>query len=281
MPDQDSSGHIDFGAQLRHERELRNVSLDDVARVTRISRRYLEALEEGRPQDLPGLPFVKGFVGAYARHLGLDPAETLERFESATAARPVEPAPAPPPKKKGGGNRVVRIVTPVLLAAAGLALFLFLAGRAPEESQTPAPPPVAEPAPVPEAAPEEVAAAPSPAVSPAPSPESSARGLSLVLTAAAACWIHAVPDEGPPRDFTIQPGQTAELTAARTLAVTFGNAGGVSLRLNGRDLGPAGRSGEVKRDLVFSWDPVGGAQFRESPPNAPSAPGGSPSGEGR
>lgn len=61
-----------FGEHLRRERELRGVSLDEVAAATRIKTSFLEALENGRWEELPGGAFNRGFIRATARFLGLD-----------------------------------------------------------------------------------------------------------------------------------------------------------------------------------------------------------------
>ncbi len=62
------------GNKLREAREARGLSLDDVAHVTRIPRSSLALLEEGRADKLPAPVFVRGFIRAYARAVGLDPA---------------------------------------------------------------------------------------------------------------------------------------------------------------------------------------------------------------
>ena len=60
------------GELLREQREELGLDINDVGEVLRIKPAFLEALEENRPQDLPGPTYVLGFVRAYARHLGLD-----------------------------------------------------------------------------------------------------------------------------------------------------------------------------------------------------------------
>ena len=61
------------GALLRRLREQAPASLADVAEITKISKRYLMALEENDFAVLPALVYVRGFVTEYARALGLDP----------------------------------------------------------------------------------------------------------------------------------------------------------------------------------------------------------------
>jgi cytoskeletal protein RodZ len=90
-----------FGETLRRERELRQISLREIAEATKINLRYLDALERDDFRHLPGGVFNKGFVRAYAQFIGIDP-ETMvtayldeERRQQARTARVgVQPAPA-------------------------------------------------------------------------------------------------------------------------------------------------------------------------------------------
>jgi len=61
-----------FGKQLKQERESRNVALDEIARSTKIRVRYLQALEEGQHERLPGIVFAKGYIRAFAETIGAD-----------------------------------------------------------------------------------------------------------------------------------------------------------------------------------------------------------------
>ena len=61
-----------FGEELRRERELREISLREISESTKISMRFLQALENNDFTHLPGGQFTKGFVRAYATHIGID-----------------------------------------------------------------------------------------------------------------------------------------------------------------------------------------------------------------
>jgi len=65
---------------LQNGRAARGMSLEDVARVTKIQPRILERLETGRLDGLPAEVFVRGFVRNFARCVGLDEAEALRRY---------------------------------------------------------------------------------------------------------------------------------------------------------------------------------------------------------
>ncbi|WGM40613.1 RodZ domain-containing protein [Caulobacter sp. NIBR1757] len=72
----------DVGAALKAIRQFHGVTLQDLADATRIRQTYLEALEGMRLDELPSRPFAIGYVKAYARHLGLDADEAVERFRN-------------------------------------------------------------------------------------------------------------------------------------------------------------------------------------------------------
>jgi cytoskeletal protein RodZ len=72
----------ELGTILQETREARNLTLEDVAQVTRIRVRYLEALEEGRYDVLPTPVHVRGFLRNYAIFLNLDPEPLIARYNS-------------------------------------------------------------------------------------------------------------------------------------------------------------------------------------------------------
>ncbi len=78
-----------FGEKLRRERELRKISLDQIATATKISTRMLKALEEEKFELLPGGIFNKGFIRAYAKFLGMDEDQAIADYVAASG--PEEP----------------------------------------------------------------------------------------------------------------------------------------------------------------------------------------------
>jgi len=65
------------GARLRRNRLQRGLELDEIARITKVSSTYLRFIEEDHFDGLPAPVYVRGFVTAYARCLGLDPARVV------------------------------------------------------------------------------------------------------------------------------------------------------------------------------------------------------------
>ena len=98
----------DFGSYLKHERELRGVPLDEIAQSTKISIRFLRALEENRFEDLPGEVFVKGFIRSYGQAIGSNVDELLAAYhESGSKRQDIEPSDTeiPPSKEEPPGRR--------------------------------------------------------------------------------------------------------------------------------------------------------------------------------
>jgi len=70
----------EFGDKFRKAREKKEISLDDVSNVTKIGVRMLRAIEEEHFDQLPGGVFNKGFIRAYAKHLGLNDEEAVSDY---------------------------------------------------------------------------------------------------------------------------------------------------------------------------------------------------------
>lgn len=83
----------EFGSYLKHERELRGVPLDQIAESTKISIRFLRALEEGRFEDLPGEVFIKGFIRSYGQAIGSNVDELLAAYHE-SGSKPQDPGPS-------------------------------------------------------------------------------------------------------------------------------------------------------------------------------------------
>ena len=73
----------ELGSMMREMRQAMQRDLKDVAQELRIRRPYLEAIEEGRLDDLPGPAYTTGFLRAYSDYLGLDGEDIVNRFKQA------------------------------------------------------------------------------------------------------------------------------------------------------------------------------------------------------
>jgi len=75
-----------LGDYLKSKREALNISLQEIAQVTRIRRSILEAIEGNRYDLLPPKVFAQGFIKSYASYLGLDENEVIKRYSELVEA---------------------------------------------------------------------------------------------------------------------------------------------------------------------------------------------------
>jgi cytoskeleton protein RodZ len=118
-----------FGENLRREREMRGVTLEEISAATKISVRFLKSIENEEFSRLPGGIFSRSFVRAYARYLGLEEDPLLEEYQLAAKDRgDVNLTQFSPPKTYSRPERrshtaLWGALVAVVLMAAGLALW--------------------------------------------------------------------------------------------------------------------------------------------------------------
>jgi transcriptional regulator with XRE-family HTH domain len=111
-----------FGEHLRREREMRGVSLDEISAATRISTRFLEAIEKDQWDQLPGGVFNRGFIRSIARFLGLDEDSLVAEYalgNSNGAPAPAAAAPKVPSRMPRNWQPAVTAVVVIVLLLAG------------------------------------------------------------------------------------------------------------------------------------------------------------------
>jgi transcriptional regulator with XRE-family HTH domain len=106
-----------FGERLKRERELREVTVKEIASATRIAPKFLEALENEDWNKLPGGVFGRGFVRSIARYLGLSEENLLSDYDLARGEASV-PAAQKPEERIPAAPKWIPALAAVLLIAA-------------------------------------------------------------------------------------------------------------------------------------------------------------------
>ena len=204
------------GEFLRRERELRHISLDQVAERTKINRRYLEAIEEERYEHLPGEAFVRGFIRSYAQSVGLDPEDTLLIYNHSRMTHKVVP-PHPEgltPARRTWNERMLLwlLMVGVLFVGGVLISVVSLLNR-------------------PNLEPSAVSAR-------ADTAGTLSTGVPLMLTvnASSDTWLRVTIDDQESQDMVLRAGQSTKWLGRERFVLSIGNARATHLRLNGRDL---------------------------------------------
>ena len=273
-----------FGEYLKRERVGRKIPLGEIAEETRIPAHILEAIEEARLESLPAEVYVKGFIRAYARYLGMDDKEVLQRFQHDLGH--FLPTATHTLNKKLGHRKKPWIAWAIMAIAIATTLFFVLsiqkenpipietqssrekqASSSPnagtvKENRTPDPSKEGSPASLrvepstkglegavmterPQEQPEGL---PPEKVLPSSTPlvrTSPPEPFSLEARARSLTWIRYAVDGGPPEEVLLRPDETFVWNATQRLKLRLGNGGGVSLTLNGKPMDPVGKEGEV------------------------------------
>jgi cytoskeletal protein RodZ len=285
--------------RLRRERELRGISLQQIAQETKITVRFLEALEDDRLEMIPGEFYRRSYLRAYARYLGLDEERALNAYAMAHAPPSVESRAERTPEEHAqpGLPNLAKSGVAVFLVSS-LAAMVYLIGRMERSSaSTPTIParaldvessggqapmagagsPVdvqtttgspsdrapgadvgAEPGAVPRnvsgagrtnVAREGLGLARGPGETSALSPR---RGLEIVVSVEEPCWLQIHADGELVDSGVKERGYQLALSASRDVRLWLGNAGGVSMSLNGSPARSLGAPGEVRRDVSIT-----------------------------
>jgi cytoskeleton protein RodZ len=238
-----------LGERFRAAREARGLSLSDVSEQIRIRSVYLAAIEEENWSAIGAPVYVRGFLRTYARFLGLDPEEVVASFNSAPVAQS-QAAPAgefrtsrtrqiSAPEADERGSRGAPLVWAAALVAVLLVAFVVYNEFTMRHRPGPASLAVGTEEPV----------LPSNSPSPEPSPTPAASpGLdgpnSLALVLSAPSWLRVTVDGNVSMEGTF-PAGTAKIFHGKNARVRIGNAGGVEIFVDGKDVGKLGKPGDV------------------------------------
>ncbi len=119
-----------LGGYLRRERELRHITLEEVAEGTKIGIHILKAMEADRWEELPGKIFIKGFTKSYAEFIGLVPEDVIlryqEQIEDLEAERGIESVTGRYGKKIPLFNRhIIGLIVLIFTLIVGLGCWFF------------------------------------------------------------------------------------------------------------------------------------------------------------
>lgn len=256
------------GYTLRQERERQNLSIGDIEQGTSIRADYIEAIENGEYDKLPGKVYTKGFIKNYAKFLGLDAdavgkefAADMNELESTpepapeveeTAQAPTKPVEVKPVKKerkplghsvqqesRRSPNRLI-VAAVILIAALAGSAWAFLSGSDDEVAKVN--PPVQQQTVAPEPAPVET---PTPVANANPAPEPKKDGVEIQARFNDRCWALVTVDGAVVQEGVIEGGQTVSWEGKENITFRLGNAGAVEFFQDGKSLGVLGGVGDV------------------------------------
>jgi len=239
-----------FGASFKRARESSGLPLEKIAAETRISTRFLVAIENEDFHLLPGGVFNRGFIRSYAERVGLNPDQALADYDRISTAVE-EPVEVLRNVERASMKKSERSLYPIAGGLLALLIIVFYVvtrnGSAGSVAEPVTPVPQAAPAVAPVPADPVAAAAPEPAITPVPAPAVETPPLVLDLDVKDVSWIKITTDGTVALSDNLQAGSKQHFTAKSSIDLVLGNAGGANFTINGRELGMLGKSGEVRQ----------------------------------
>lgn len=233
-----------LGEFLKRERELKNISLRELAKNTRVREQFLKAIEEDRYELLPSSIYVRGFLSAYAKYVRLDPHDVLLRYERSLKGEEIIPSEVKSkrkPLRKAIWNRKhIWMVSGVIVISLLISYFLHPYLSGPPVEDIPNKQEVREALPI-------ITTTQIPEVSPA----IEEKPFSLELKAIEETWVKIQVNGQSQTEALFKPGEGSSYQATNRIELLIGNAGGLDMVFNGRMMERFGKSGEVVT-LVFT-----------------------------
>jgi transcriptional regulator with XRE-family HTH domain len=242
----------EIGKILRERREGQGVSVHKVSDALCLRKSLVEAIEAGNWEPLPHEVYVKGFVKDYARFLGVynEVAAYFDVPEKKEELPPVAKA-ATRQKAQSPFRRFARVRVAFFVLLAIVMLF-FIYDRVERErvitSKTETATKAAETS---HLGGDTGGVIPVSGAKTAGETDGGLPAMSepkrLMISCSERTWVSVVIDGGEKKEFMLSPEEIIVLNAKERFDLLIGNAGGVKLLLNGKDVGFTGRSGEVRR----------------------------------
>ena len=252
---------MSIGRTLATAREKAGLSIDEVAAATRIRRSVIDRIEDDDFSGCGGDFYARGHLRTIAATVGADPAPLLAEFDSTRpetapprATRVFESETAARPERRGPNWSAAMAAALVLVVGYGVVQVATggderpvvggLSGE-PTDSGSPAGEPTAS-AP-PSATPSSTVVAQAPR-----------EKVTVVLRARGTSWVQATTASGKELFQGLVADRSMTFTDRQLVRLVVGNAGAVSLTVNGQQIGSPGRPGQVARVEFGRDDPAGG-----------------------
>ena len=252
------------GEELRRERELRGIGLEEIADETNIGIRFLEAIDADQLEVIPGEFYRRASLKAYAEYLGIDADRILATHEfrsEVDSATPQLLHNEPGAGNSLKGSRANKWVG-LIIGALGLSVGVFVvwpvigtlsssvphSANAPEEVDKPTAAIAASPVNR-----NETASTSGPVVrDEIDEVVTEQLPLRLIVRVDEPCWLEVRADSEIAAQGLMLRGFEKEIQAEEELRLWLGNAGGVSIWLNERPCIPLGRPGQVRKDILIT-----------------------------
>lgn len=245
--------------ELKNARISQEISLVDISAATRINVKFLQAIEDGEFSILPQA-YVRAFIREYAAQVGINPEESIKKYEQSTQPQlnneTLTPAPATKvrlSKQKGASQTTILIILTIIVVAGLIGSLIFFRDdpeKAVDEIPFQQSVEATEKKLIPDSS---ISNLDKPSVQSLP-PHASVSGDSLLLfiSASESAWISLIMDDKIKSEILLLTDKSMQWKAAHNFKLTVGNAGGIKIKLNNKEVPSLGKRGAVIRDFVLT-----------------------------
>ncbi|MDP2209840.1 MAG: DUF4115 domain-containing protein [Bacteroidota bacterium] len=245
--------------ELKNARISQEISLEDISAATRINVKFLQAIEEGQFSILPQA-YVRAFIREYAAQVGMNPDDCIKKYEQPNQPQLTNDTVISVPatkvrlsKQKGASQTTVLAILAIIVVVGLIGSLTFF--RDDTEKTV-------EEIPFQQAV-EETEKKPTPDSSISnlskhspqgllPSASVSGDSLLLFISASESAWISLIIDEKVKSEILLLADKSMQWKAAHDFKLTVGNAGGIKIKLNNKEVPSLGKRGAVIRDFVLT-----------------------------
>jgi cytoskeleton protein RodZ len=235
-----------IGQELKRERELRSISLKEIADQTKINIRFLRALEEDRLDMMPEKFFTRGIIRSYAKYLGLDEQNVLntylENLQSQQEVQEEKRERVEEPPQKKNLPFILALIFVSIVASVIILYFVF------QKKETSSPEEIRMPQ----------VQIPKESTLSLPvtqdEPEKKRDELILEVTVQQQTWMEVYADGELQYSGIKYPGAHLEFKALEGFMLHLGNAGGIVYSINGKQGKKLGMTGAVVKDILIDHD---------------------------
>ncbi len=214
------------GDILKKKREELGQDLLEISRTLKISYTYLKAIEDETFEKLPEEVYVKGYIREYAEILNIDPEIVIKAYNQQVSPPQAENKEAlEKDALKRKRSKIKLLLTPLLLLLLVITVTFILFPSSPRKKEISiSPPPV-------ETMGKNILKTDTPHI--------------LKVFAIDTTWLLIAVDNTTTKDMILKPGESIELQAKTGFSLKIGNAGGVKLIFDGKEIGKLGEKGQV------------------------------------
>lgn len=243
------------GEILRKRREELGIDLRDISRITKIRYDFLKAIEDGAFEKLPVEAYVRGYIREYAKILDIDPEPVIDAYIQQISPREDEIVLQKESSQRRGQKAqylYIPLLSVLTLAAILSTIFLLIPEKYKTQGRF-------------ETKKENLLKVKNTPINqqqiPSPHHETKKEILSegkdtlhtVKITAIDTTWLLVTIDGTTSKEILLHPGDSVTWDAQNTVSLKIGNAGGIRLIFDGKEIGPLGERGEVKKlNLPFS-----------------------------